>query len=106
DRRAAYYYIGGIDTAHQKHHPGKVLIAQAIKDAIEAGLGEFDFLGGGEAYKDDWANAERQVHRLVIGRGLVGWIAVRGFGPVDKWLRARKERREAKRAESWRPDEA
>ena len=101
DRRAAYYYIGGIDIAHQKHHPGKVLIAQAIKDAIDAGLHEFDFLGGGEAYKDDWANAERQVYRLVIGRGVLGWIAVRGFGPIDNLLRARKLKREAKRAQAW-----
>ncbi len=23
DHRAAYYYIGGIDVSHQKHHPGK-----------------------------------------------------------------------------------
>jgi len=90
DRRAVYYYIGGIETAHQKHHPGKVLIAQAIKDAIEAGLQEFDFLAGGEAYKDDWANAERTVYRLVIGRGMLGWLAVRGFGPIDAWLKRRR----------------
>lgn len=101
DRRALYYYIGGIDTSHQKHHPGKVLIAQAIKDAIDAGLHEFDFLGGGEAYKDDWANAERQVYRLVIGRGALGWLVVRGFAPIDRLLRARKARREAKKAEAW-----
>ncbi|MHB8637423.1 MAG: GNAT family N-acetyltransferase [Fimbriimonadaceae bacterium] len=106
DRRAVYYYIGGIDTAHQKHHPGKVLIAQAIRDAIDEGLQEFDFLGGSEAYKDDWANAERQVYRLVIGRGVLGWIAVRGFGPIDGWLRARKGRREAAKAIAWAKAEA
>jgi CelD/BcsL family acetyltransferase involved in cellulose biosynthesis len=95
DRRAVYCYIGGIDTTFQKHHPGKVLIARAIKDAIALGLQQFDFLGGDEGYKDDWANGEETVYRLIAGRGLLGRASVQFGVPVLEWLRKRSERREA-----------
>lgn len=44
--------------------PGIVLHAHAIRDAIEAGRSEYDFLSGGEHYKQQLALATRSVIQL------------------------------------------
>jgi hypothetical protein len=51
---ATYFYQSGFDPAHSKLSPGSVLIAHAIRQAIERGHSTFDFLRGDEAYKRRW----------------------------------------------------
>lgn len=98
DSNAIYHYIGGIDVAFQKHHPGKVLIARAIQDGIEGGLKTFDFLSGVEGYKEDWANDSVPVFMLIAGRGPLGWMIVRLFTPISTALRRRSEERGGRRS--------
>lgn len=44
--------------------PGKLLINQGIKLAIALNVDEFDFLRGGEVYKESWVNKSRSIGQL------------------------------------------
>ncbi len=55
----AYAYLGGFDPAFSFESPGTLLIAHAIAEATSEGVGELDFLRGGEAYKFDWGCSRR-----------------------------------------------
>ncbi len=93
DDRRLYHYSGGFDPRFSKHHPVKVLIAQAIKDAMINGPSEFDFMLGHEDYKSDWANGERQTYRLVVAQNnLRGRLALWALQ-----LQARHKERRARR---------
>jgi CelD/BcsL family acetyltransferase involved in cellulose biosynthesis len=67
-KNKAYYYLGGFDPALSRYSIGTVLTGHAIRDAIESGCEEFDFLRGDEAYKSRWTSDERWNHRLVLSR--------------------------------------
>lgn len=54
----AYYYQSGMDPDAAQHKPGWLMQMSALRQAIEAGLGRFDFLRGDEPYKSSWG-AER-----------------------------------------------
>lgn len=54
-----YFYQSGRDPERSRHRPGLVLMHAAIQHAIEEGVGVFDFLSGGEAYKYIWAGEEQ-----------------------------------------------
>ncbi len=62
----AYLYNSGFDPAVAQLAPGLVSKAWAIRDAIEQGLGRFDFLRGDEEYKRRLGGRERRVVRLVL----------------------------------------
>lgn len=64
----AYYYQGGFDPRWSRYSPGTVLVAHAIRRAVEEGCQEFDFLRGGEAYKYRWQAQDRRNLRLRIFR--------------------------------------
>lgn len=87
--RTRYYYL----PSHRTDAPGagNLLLLALLRDSFAAGVAEFDFLQGDEAYKGRWANAERCVHQLVAaGGGLRGrgaLAAVRG-----RWWLARSPR--------------
>lgn len=66
------YYLGGFDPEFAVYCPSKLLIAHAIKDAIESGARVFDFLKGEEDYKRAWRAESRQTYRLLISSGLRG----------------------------------
>lgn len=67
DRRVAFYQAGRkLDVPHGVK-PGIALHALALRDAIDRGLAEYDFLGGASSYK----------HKLALrSRPLVGLFAV------------------------------
>ena len=46
--------------------PGSLLLAHAVEAAAREGACEFDFLRGGEAYKDLWGARDRTNHRLLL----------------------------------------
>jgi CelD/BcsL family acetyltransferase involved in cellulose biosynthesis len=87
--RTRYYYL----PTHRADAPGvgNLLLLALLRDSFAAGIEEFDFLQGDEAYKSKWATAERSAHQLVAaGGGLLGMpalAAVRG-----RWWLARSPR--------------
>jgi CelD/BcsL family acetyltransferase involved in cellulose biosynthesis len=54
-----HYYQSGFDLKWGKLSPGNVLFYYSIRDALERGAREFDFLQGNEAYKDAWTRTKR-----------------------------------------------
>jgi len=67
DERVAYY-LGGMDPRYARFSLGTVLTAHAMRDAIERGAREFDFLRGDEAYKLAWGAAIRWQWRRLLWR--------------------------------------
>ena len=66
DRSRVYSYIGGFDPDLSRYSPGSLLIRHAIRRALEDGQAEYDFLRGGEAYKERWGATPRGNRRIVI----------------------------------------
>ena len=64
-----YFYQSGRRTDLPSHvRPGGVLLAHAIRCAIEAGRREFDFLDGVSLYNTQLATARRPIVELRVGR--------------------------------------
>jgi CelD/BcsL family acetyltransferase involved in cellulose biosynthesis len=61
-------YNSAFDRRWQAVSPGMVLVAEAIRRAIEGGASRFDLLKGDYAYKYRFGARKRRVRRLVIGR--------------------------------------
>jgi CelD/BcsL family acetyltransferase involved in cellulose biosynthesis len=49
-----YWYLSGFASQYAKYSVGSVMIMQLLRNAIDQGLSEFDFLTGDEAYKRNW----------------------------------------------------
>ena len=94
-RPATYFYQSGFDPAYSKLSPGTVMIAHAIRRAIEGGYTTFDFLRGDEAYKRRW----KPTKELASGSALlpitpIGWAQASFLqiaGKVEASARARFE---------------
>jgi len=71
-RSRYYYYLGGFEPSLGKYSLGTVLTASAIRQAIEEGCDEFDFLRGHEAYKYRWKPRERENAQCLIAQPS-GW---------------------------------
>jgi CelD/BcsL family acetyltransferase involved in cellulose biosynthesis len=56
-----FYFQFGMDPEWAKHSPGVVIMAQAIKYAIEKKLDYFDFMRGDEEYKFKWTDKVRNM---------------------------------------------
>ncbi len=63
-----FYYLGGFAPELSKYSLGTLLTGKAIRQAIEEGCTEFDFLRGNEGYKYRWLPEERVNHRLLLLR--------------------------------------
>ena len=64
-----YFYQCGRSREVPPHiRPGGVLLYLAIRRAIEAGLREFDFLGGEAVYKKQLAQASRPLVQVRVAR--------------------------------------
>jgi CelD/BcsL family acetyltransferase involved in cellulose biosynthesis len=61
-----YYYQCAFETSYGNLSVGMVSLSLAIKDAIEDGAAEFDFLHDDEEYKYLWAHEERPLIRLEL----------------------------------------
>jgi CelD/BcsL family acetyltransferase involved in cellulose biosynthesis len=53
------FYTTGYDEAWAKYGPGRRIMAEAVKGAIDEGASTFDFLRGDEAYKREWGTHDR-----------------------------------------------
>jgi CelD/BcsL family acetyltransferase involved in cellulose biosynthesis len=60
------YYQSGFDPAFADMSVGLVIMALAIRSAIEEGLREYDLLHGAEPYKFHWATGVRELGRLEL----------------------------------------
>ena len=61
-------YNSGFDPAHAPLSPGIVLLAHAIRDAIERRFARFDFLRGEEPYKYGFGALPEDLFNLVVAR--------------------------------------
>jgi CelD/BcsL family acetyltransferase involved in cellulose biosynthesis len=64
----SYLYNSAFDHAWKRLSPGTVLVAEDIREAIEAGCSVFDLLKGDYSYKYRFGARPRQVRRLEIRR--------------------------------------
>jgi len=69
------YYQSGYDPAWAQKSVGLVLLARTVEDAFAEKLEDFDFLRGNEAYKAQWARAERWTIQMRLFRGTRGRAA-------------------------------
>jgi CelD/BcsL family acetyltransferase involved in cellulose biosynthesis len=92
----AYYYQAGFDPAQGAVSPGTLLVAHAIREAIDEGRRHFDFMRGDEGYKRRW-KPQRELHNYrfvlpaggLLGRMGSGWNLA-GFR-LETRIRARLE---------------
>ena len=67
--QTVYYYQGGIAPALADERPGWLCFAASLRQAIQEGYREFDFLRGDEPYKASWGATPRPlVQWRVVGR--------------------------------------
>ncbi len=67
-RRAFHGYQMGHEGSLHKHGVGSIMVAMAIRHAIERGKDEMDFLRGAGAYKSHLATELRRGHDLIVHR--------------------------------------
>jgi CelD/BcsL family acetyltransferase involved in cellulose biosynthesis len=60
------YYQSGFDARYADYSVGMVMMALAIRSAIDEGVREYDLLHGAEPYKFHWATGVRELVRLEI----------------------------------------
>jgi CelD/BcsL family acetyltransferase involved in cellulose biosynthesis len=70
------YYQAGRDPAWSHQRVGFVLLAHAIRQAAEDGVGEYRLLRGGEDYKLRFATADPGLETVALGRGPLAGAAL------------------------------
>jgi CelD/BcsL family acetyltransferase involved in cellulose biosynthesis len=72
-RKKLYSMQIGFDESYSKQGPGSYMNCRAIKDAIETGYTEFDFLGKGEEHKLRFTSQVRAHNKyIVFNRSMLG----------------------------------
>ena len=61
-----YLYLTGFNPKYAKYGVGSMLITSVIRESINKGLTEFDFMRGDEAYKTRWASSTRWNRNIII----------------------------------------
>lgn len=73
--RTFYFYQSGFDPRFAKYSLGAVTVGLTIKQAMEEGADEYDFLHGDETYKSQWAGHKRELGRLELyPPQAAGWL--------------------------------
>ncbi len=67
-RNKIYLYNSGYDPEHSYLSPGVVLTAYLIREAIDAGRSEFDFLRGREPYKYRFGAKDSIIYKMIINK--------------------------------------
>lgn len=86
-RDVYYHYQSAFDPDYRKYSLGTVIVALAIKDAIEDGAVEFDFLHDNETYKYLWARQERELIRLELYPARSMGSVYRHSATVKHWIK-------------------
>lgn len=82
------YFRSGFDTAWSRYGPGRLLMAHAIRRAVEEGATVFDFLRGAERHKLHWnPDLQADYHITIFRRD--PWVSsmIRG----ELWLRRARD---------------
>jgi len=70
-----YNYLAGFDPQYSEYRVGHLLFMYLIKNSVENGLGEFDFLRGAEVYKSQWgALIRKNLEVRAIKRGIISVV--------------------------------
>ena len=79
-----HHFQSGVDPAKRSFGPGNVLRWIALEeDVFGAGLVDYDFMDGTEAYKWDWTNRERLLFDVVVDKPtLLGRVRTAGRAAV------------------------
>jgi CelD/BcsL family acetyltransferase involved in cellulose biosynthesis len=83
-RGSFYYYLPAYDAAFAKMSPGRVHLMMLISSAIDRGLRRFDFLRGEDPYKVQFGKPARTLHDYTFSRGLIGGLAARLHGAMNR----------------------
>ena len=83
------YYQAGRDPAFEGYAVGFVLLVHTVREAMNDGMREYDFLRGGEGYKDRFTDDQTAVLTLAAGRGVLGRSAVALAPRARRLLRGR-----------------
>ncbi len=87
-----YFYVGGFDVNRERYRPGTLLFAQAIRQAIEEGATEFDFLRGQEEYKYRFGAVDRPHYHLAVTRNTLRSRAATAHAHLEAKIMARARR--------------
>lgn len=68
-----YYYLSGFDPSRARYSPGAVLLAETIREAIDEGGAEIDFLRKREEFKYQWGASDRVNRKLLVAHS-AGYI--------------------------------
>lgn len=95
---STYYYQAGMDPSKNSISPGTLLVASAIRRAIERGDTDFDFLRGDEAYKRRWKPQVSRTNRRYLvaantGRPAAGLSWNLKASDIEAKIRTRLEAR-------------
>ena len=63
-----FFYLSGFDPKYAQYSPSVILLAKAIKQAIEEGCEEFDLMRGNADYKYKWTKQQRLNRSWVLSR--------------------------------------
>jgi CelD/BcsL family acetyltransferase involved in cellulose biosynthesis len=67
-RNTVYSLQVGNDPEHSADRVGYVLRGYILQQLIREGLHRYDFMGGGESYKERWASRVRSYNNIAFGR--------------------------------------
>jgi CelD/BcsL family acetyltransferase involved in cellulose biosynthesis len=85
DNGIVHYLQAGFDPALARLSIGRVMLGLCIHDCVnEAGVREFDFMGGNNAYKDAWTQSCRETVTLTCLRAGVRALAYTGIGRITR----------------------
>ena len=76
------FYQSGRSSRWDEASLGLLMHARAIRSAIDDGIHEYRFLRGGESYKARFANGDRPLMTLIVGRTSLGRAAAAVGGAV------------------------
>lgn len=66
------YYQAGRDPEREREAVGFVLLVHSVREAFNDGMRAYDFLRGGEEYKDRFTDDDTAVETWAAGRGALG----------------------------------
>jgi CelD/BcsL family acetyltransferase involved in cellulose biosynthesis len=81
---AEYFYQAGRDP-RREGAPGFVLFCHTIRQALAEGMREYRLLRGDEKYKYRFANEDRRLDTLALGRGAIGVAALAAGIAATRW---------------------
>ncbi len=65
-QQRVFYFQLGHDPAWSKSSPGLVLITETIREALDSGCTEYNFLQGDEPFKRTWAQQARTLYDCYV----------------------------------------